>query len=102
MDGPEPTPPVAPLEDLLDFHSRGGAAGFKWFQRVCIAILEVHPNFRDVVPVGIEGEAQEGLDIRSEYVPTEKPWGFQCKQEANFGPADVTNAINKVPEAPTY
>jgi hypothetical protein len=28
--------------------------------------------------------------------------GLQCKQEANFGPADVTAAIEKVPERPTY
>ncbi len=94
-------PPVAPLETLLDFHPQAAAAGYGWFQNVCAEILRATPQFNDVEAVGVSGEAQEGLDIRAVYEQRER-WGFQCKQERDFGPGRVSEAINAVPVDPTW
>ncbi len=101
MNDPGLPLPVAPLEPLLDFHPQSGTAGFEWFQRVCLDILNATPGFSDVVPVGIAGEAQQGLDIRATYREAER-WGFQCKQERAFYPNDASVAIQKVPADPIY
>lgn len=95
-------PHLDPLEPDLDFHPSSASANFEWFQRVCADILRRHPDFTDVEPVGVAGEAQEGLDIRATHLPSDAPWGFQCKQERDFGPQEVTRAINAVPAEPGY
>ncbi len=97
---PPPPGPAAPLE-ALPLIGVGGAATFVWFQDVCAAILRATPTYSAVEQIGVVGDDQEGLDIRATFEQRD-PWGFQCKQEAQFGPADVTKAITEVPVDPSY
>ncbi|HTA39431.1 MAG TPA: hypothetical protein VK760_10155 [Candidatus Acidoferrales bacterium] len=93
---------VDPVEPLLDFHPHSAAANFEWFQRLCVHILNAHPNFENVRQIGIAGDAQEGLDLIGTYVPDGVPWGFQCKQVDEFSAAHVEAAIKKIPKTPQH
>lgn len=67
---------------------------FSWvrFQDFCLDLLNHLPEVRQAFPLGVEGDAQDGVDHWAEMASGEK-WGFQCKRRKRYGPAAVRETI---------
>jgi hypothetical protein len=96
------TTPAGYAPTALPFYTELDDSGFEQF---CTDLLNLHPRIfclregqvttRQIVTANrlLSGTPQKGADIRAEAERGEV-WFFQCKHTKDFGPADVTEAVD--------
>ncbi|TPQ18968.1 helix-turn-helix domain-containing protein [Streptomyces sporangiiformans] len=83
------TPVRRPLLEELPFN-RLDAYQFEAFSAALVSRL--YPDAREVLPYGVSGDAQHGIDIRTETADGERI-GFQCKKYEKFRPSLFLKAV---------
>lgn len=82
-------PPIRPRVALLPFDDP--QQSWNWFEEAVRDLLGRMPQFRNVEAYGVQGDHQEGIDIRADSEAGHI--GIQCKKVTECGPGDVGTAI---------
>lgn len=64
------------------------------FEKLCLRLAQQECEIEDCRQYGVQGDAQEGIDIYAKKESAEKYTVYQCKKVQNFGPQKIINAIN--------
>ena len=82
-------PPVETRLQTLPFDQ----LSWQDFERLCHRLVRLESNVEYCKQYGKPGEAQEGIDIFARLVGSANYRVYQCKNEQDFGPAKVRNAV---------
>ncbi len=64
------------------------------FEKLCVRLVELTHDVGDCRQYGNRGEDQEGIDLYAKAKSSTLYTVFQCKNEADFGPAKIKEAVD--------
>ncbi|NQU86508.1 MAG: hypothetical protein HQ541_12175 [Mariniphaga sp.] len=64
------------------------------FEKLCLRLVLQECEIEDCRQYGVQGDAQEGIDIYAKKESAEKYTVYQCRRVQNFGPQKIINAIS--------
>lgn len=84
-----PNSPVETRVQLLPFEK------LRWedFEKLCYRLARLEAAVDFCLPYGVPGQAQYGIDIFAKISGAEKYRVYQCKNQRDFGPAKIAEAI---------
>jgi energy-coupling factor transporter ATP-binding protein EcfA2 len=84
-----PDPPVETKAQSLPFEK------LHWedFEKLCYRLVRLEANVVFCIQYGVPGQEQHGIDIFAKSSGEEKYQVYQCKNEKNFGPAKIKEAV---------
>lgn len=92
------TPPISrvniPAETKRQELSFGELA-WEDFEKLCLRLARLEANVEHCQLYGERGNDQEGIDLYTRKILSEKYTVYQCKREKNFGPARIEAAVSK-------
>lgn len=84
-------PPVLTRKHDLPF----GELAWEDFERLCLRLVRCEADVEHCQLYGVRGDEQGGIDIFARTVASSKYQVYQCKREADFGPAKIESAVEK-------
>ena len=86
-----PTPPTQTRVQFLPFEN------LHWqdFEKLCYRIVKLESGVEYCKIYGSQGSTQSGIDIFARMSNSSKYKVYQCKREADFGPAKIESAIKE-------
>lgn len=86
-----PTPPTQTRLQLLPFE----ALHWQDFEKLCYRIVKLESSVEYCKTYGSQGSTQSGIDIFARTNSSSKYKVYQCKNEADFGPAKIESAVKE-------
>lgn len=90
-----PTTAVDPPVSTLCHHLPYEKIGWKDFERLCLRLAEGEGEVVGCRFYGTQGDEQEGIDLYGKKPMKDKYTVFQCKNEKEFGPQKIKDAITE-------
>ena len=88
------TPPVQTLRQDLPFNE----LAWEQFEALCAALVEAQPATIDCHLYGVQGDAQQGIDIvaTQQGADGEETWVYQCKRYKQYSADKLEEALSKM------
>lgn len=64
------------------------------FERLCLRLVRLDQSVEHTQPYGVQGDEQGGIDIYARHRNTSLYSVYQCKNEQEFGPAKIKEAVD--------
>jgi hypothetical protein len=84
-------PPVETRVQILPFSQ----LSWQNFEKMCLRLVRIEANIERCRLYGVSGSEQGGIDIYARFSSSDKYRVYQCKNEANFGPAKIRSAVKE-------
>ena len=91
-------PPVETKEQILPFDK------LRWddFEKLCYRLASLESNVESCRQYGVPGDEQHGIDIFARGNDFDKYQVYQCKNEKDFGPQKIKDAVENFIEGEWY